>query len=165
MTEGQGPKPTQRSKAASSGQIPHLGSKPPPPRPASTTRMKVSTARSKPEVVASSDDQDLSEVRMRVATPPSSTVGVSLKWKIVIAMASITVATAILIFTSINGKAVNQLSEEIDAKGVRLVKTLASIDAAFWKVAIGSTTKEDRKKKFDFLVQRINPEMTAAARE
>src|SRR5258706_293656 len=39
MTEGQPPKPTQRSKAASSGQIPHLGAKAPPPRPGSTTRI------------------------------------------------------------------------------------------------------------------------------
>jgi serine phosphatase RsbU (regulator of sigma subunit) len=163
MSEGQIPKPTARTK--SSGQIPQLGSKPPPPRPASTTRIKTTTVRhSKPEVVASSDDQDLSEVRRQVATPASATLGLSLRWKIVIAMAAITVATAVLIFVSVNSKAVTQLSDEIDAKGVRLVKTLASIDAAFWKASIGSS-REDRKKKLDFLAQRFNPDLSAAARE
>src|SRR6185295_9638175 len=165
MPEGPGPKPTQRARPSSSGNIPHLGAKAPPPRPASTSRIKQATARSKPEVVASSDDQDLSEVRMRVATPPSSTLGLSLRWKIVIAMAATTIITAVWIFVTVNSKAVAQLSDEIDAKGIRLVKTLSSIDAAFWKVAIGSASKEDRKKKLDFLVQRINPELTAAARE
>jgi serine phosphatase RsbU (regulator of sigma subunit) len=127
--------------------------------------MKPATVRSKPEIVASSEDQDLSEVRMRVATPPSTTMGLSLRWKIVIGMAAITIATTLLIFITVNSKAVAQLSDEINAKGIRLVKTLASVDASFWKVAIGSTAKEDRKKKLDFLMQRTNPELTAAARE
>jgi serine phosphatase RsbU (regulator of sigma subunit) len=163
MSEGKLPKPTARTK--SSGQIPHLGSKAPPPRPSSTTRIKATAARiGKAEVVASSDDQDLSEVRRQVATPASATLGLSLRWKIVIAMAAITIATAILIFVSVSSKAVAQLSEEIDSKGVRLVKTLASIDAAFWKASIG-VSKEDRKKKLDFLAQRFNPDLTAAARE
>jgi serine phosphatase RsbU (regulator of sigma subunit) len=145
--------------------MPHFGEKTGPPRPGSTARIKPATVRSKPEVVASSDDQDVSEVRMRVATPSSSTMGLSLRWKIVIGMASITIATALLIFISVNSKAVAQLSDEINAKGIRLVKTLSSIDASFWKVAIGSAAKEDRKKKLDFLVQRFNPDLTAAARE
>src|SRR5476651_18476 len=131
MPEGPGPKSTQRMKTSSSGQIPHLG-----PKPGSTAKMPIAsttarrtTQRSKAEVVSSSDDQELSAVRQRVAPPPISTLGLSLKWKIVIAMAAITVATAMLIFVSINSKAVNQLSDEIDGKGIRLVKTLASIDA------------------------------------
>ena len=168
MSEGHAPKPaSQRTRQPSSGSHQQLGSKGGPGRPGSTSRMKQqpSTARSKPEVVASSEDQDLSEVRMRVATPPSATLGLSLRWKIVIAMAAITVATAILIFITVNSKAVAQLSDEINAKGIRLVKTLSSIDASFWKVAIGSTTKEDRRKKLDFLMKSINNEMTTAARE
>lgn len=162
MPEGAAPKPTSRK--ASSGQIPHLGSKGPVQRPGSTARIKTTSGRSKPEVVASSDDQEVSEVRLRVAPPPSATLGLSLRWKIVLAMAAITITTAILIFVSVNSKAVTQLSDEIDAKGVRLVKTLASIDAAFWKTAI-SVSKEDRRKKLDFLAQRFNPELTPAARE
>jgi len=164
MSEGQPSKPPPR-KPQSSGKMAHLGEKGGPGRPGSTARMKPATVRSKPEVVASSDDQDVSEVRMRVATPPSATLGLSLRWKIVIGMAAITIATAMLIFITVNSKAVAQLSDEINAKGIRLVKTLSSIDASFWKVAIGSTGKEDRKKKLDFLVQRFNPELTAAARE
>jgi serine phosphatase RsbU (regulator of sigma subunit) len=155
-------KPSARTK--SSGEIPHLGAKSAPPRPGSTARMKVTGRTSKAEVVASSDDQDLSEVRRSVATPPSSTMGLSLRWKIVIAMAVITIATAMLIFITVKSKAETQLSDEINAKGIRLVKTLASIDAAFWKASIGMS-REDRKKKMDYLAQKINPELTAAARE
>jgi serine phosphatase RsbU (regulator of sigma subunit) len=166
MAEGHAPKPTQKTRPSSSAHHVPLPAKAAPPRPGSTSRMKPATVRSsKPEVVSSSEDQDLSEVRMRVATPPSTTMGLSLRWKIVIGMAAITVATAILIFITVNSKAVAQLSDEINAKGIRLVKTLASVDASFWRVAIGSTSKEDRKKKLDFLMQRTNPEMTAAARE
>jgi sigma-B regulation protein RsbU (phosphoserine phosphatase) len=120
--------------------------------------------RSKPEIVSSSDDEDVSEVRQRVAPPSRATLGLSLRWKIVIAMAAITVATAMLIFVSVNSKAVTQLSDEIDAKGIRLVKTLASVDAPLWKAAMGGL-KEDRKRKLDFLAQKFNPELTAAARD
>jgi len=165
MADGPGPKSTQRMKTSSSGQIPHLGSK-----PGSTAKMPVqpstarrTTNRGKAEVV-SSHDEDVSELRQRVATPAGATLGLSLKWKIVIAMAAITVATAMLIFVSINSKAVTQLSDEIDAKGIRLVKTLASVDAPLWKAAMGGM-KDDRKRKLDFLAQKFNPELSAAARE
>jgi len=163
IPEGQGPSPKPTARPKSSGQVPHLGSKH-PPAPASTTRIKQQTARSKPEIVASRDDDEVSEVRRSVAPPPSATLGLSLRWKIVIGMAAITIATAFIIFITVNSKAVTQLSDEIDAKGVRLVKTLASIDASYWKAAIGMS-KEERKKKFDFLAQKFNPELTAAARE
>jgi len=166
MAESPGPKSSQKAKTASSGQIPHMG-----PKPGSTAKIPMAStttrrgqSRPKAEVVASSDDQDVSEVRQRVAPPPSAPLGLSLKWKIVIAMAAITVATAMLIFVSINSKAVTQLSDEIDAKGIRLVKTLASVDAPLWKAAMGGL-KDDRKRKLDFLSQKFNPELTAAARE
>jgi serine phosphatase RsbU (regulator of sigma subunit) len=167
MSEGPGSSSKHSGRTKSSGQLPQLPAKGGgPPKPGSTSRIKPATVRaSKAEVVASSsDDEDLSEVRMRVATPPSSTQGLSLRWKIVIAMAAITIATAILIFVTVNSKAVAQLSDEINAKGIRLVKTLASIDAAFWKASIGMS-REERKKKMDFLLRKLNPEMTAAARE
>src|SRR5688572_5366962 len=61
-------------------------------------------------------------------------------------------------------KAETQLSDEVNAKGIRLVKTLASIDAAFWKASIGMS-REERKKKMEFLLQKLNTEQTAAARE
>ena len=165
IPEGQGPKP----KPKSSGQIQALGGKGGPPRPGSTARIKPATVRtSKAEVVASHDDDEISEVRRSVAPPLSATLGLSLRWKIVIGMAAITIATAILIFITVNSKAVTQLSDEIDAKGVQMVKTLASIDAAFWKTSIG-ISREERKKKFDFLLQRMSPEGSSppsnAARE
>ena len=122
------------------------------------------TQRSKAEVVSSSDDIDQSEVRARVAPPPTAAMGLSLKWKIVIAMAAVTIATTMLIFVSINSKAVTQLSDEIDAKGIRLVKTLASIDAPLWKAAMGSG-KPERKNKIDFLLSKANAEMVGGARE
>src|SRR5579872_3866595 len=153
-------------RTSSSGQIPHLG-----PKPASTAKIPTAsstsrrtTSRGKAEIVSSRDDEDVSELRQRVAPPSGATLGLSLKWKIVIAMAAITIATAMLIFVSVNSKAVTQLSDEIDAKGIRLVKTLSSIDAPLWKAAMGGM-KEERKKKLDFLAQKFNPDMTAAARE
>jgi serine phosphatase RsbU (regulator of sigma subunit) len=166
MPEGPVPKSTQKAKTTSSGQIPHVGAKPASTAkiPTAPSTARRATQRGKPEIVSSSDGQEVSELRQRVAPPPSAILGLSLKWKIVIAMAAITVSTAMLIFVSINSKAVTQLSDEIDAKGVRLVKTLASIDAPLWKAAMGGL-KEERKKKLDFLAQKFNPDMTAAARE
>jgi serine phosphatase RsbU (regulator of sigma subunit) len=166
MADSPGPKSSPKSKTASSGLIPHMG-----PKPGSTAKIPIASSttrrgstRSKAEIVASSDDEDVSQVRQRVAPPSSATLGLSLRWKIVIAMAAITVATAMLIFVSVNSKAVTQLSDEIDAKGVRLVKTLASVDAPLWKEAMGGL-KGDRKRKLDFLSQKLNPDLTAAARE
>jgi len=167
MPEGPNPKSTQKLKV-SSGQIPHVA------KPGSTGKIPTATStarrltqRSKPEVVSSSssDEGELSGVRQRVAPPSTATLGLSLKWKIVIAMAAITIATAMLIFLSINSKAVNQLSDEIDAKGVRLVKTLASIDVPLWKAAMGGG-KAERKAKIDFMLLKLNPELaSSAARE
>ena len=87
----EGPKPTQKMKT-SSGQIPHLGAPKPGgtgkiPLQPPTARMK-GTKRAQAEVVSSSDDDDQSELRARVAPPPTAVMGLSLKWKIVIAMAA-----------------------------------------------------------------------------
>jgi len=165
MPELPGPKSPQKMKT-SSGQIPHMGPKPGSTAkiPAGSTTSRRATPRSKAEIVSSSDDEEVSELRQRVAPPSGATLGLSLKWKIVIAMAAITVATAMLIFFSINSKAVTQLSDEIDAKGIRLVKTLASVDAPLWKAAIQPAIA-DRKRKLDFLAQKFNQDMTAAGRE
>ncbi len=164
MPDGPAPKSTQKMKA-SSGQIPHLG----PSKAGGTAKIPVQpptarkgSQRNKPEIVASSDDADQSEVRARVAPPPTATLGLSLKWKIVIAMAAVTIATTMLIFVSISSKAVTQLSDEINAKGIRIVKTLASIDAPLWKAAMGSG-KPERKNKIDFLLSKANPEMSGGA--
>ena len=133
MSEGHGSSQKPSARTKSSGQIPQLPAKGGgPPKPGSTSRIKPATVRaSKAEVIASSGDDDVSELRMRVATPAGSTLGLSLRWKIVIATAAITIATAMLIFVTVKSKAETQLSDEVNAKGIRLVKTLASIDAAF----------------------------------
>ncbi|HZE98816.1 MAG TPA: SpoIIE family protein phosphatase [Planctomycetota bacterium] len=166
MPDGPGPKSTQKMKSSSSGQIPHLGAKPSSSSKIQTpgTTARRPNPKNRPQIVSSGGAQELSEVRQRVAPPASSALGLSLRWKIVIAMAAITVGTALLIFFSVNSKAVAQLSDEIDAKGVRLVKTLASIDPPLWKAAIQPATA-DRKRKLDFLAQKFNPDLTAAARE
>ena len=64
------------------------------------------------------------------------TRGFSLRWKIVAAIAAVTFLSGLLIFIVVYGKAVDQLDAEIDAKGERLVSTLASIDESYWYHAI-----------------------------
>ena len=133
-------------KTSSSTQIPQAG-KPPTVRRAAPPPSKV-------EIVASSDDIEASEVRSRMAAGSARPQGLSLRLKIVGAMAGITVATAILIFVVVNSKAVGQLSDEIDAKGVRLCKTLSTIDAGYWKYAI-THRGDEFKKQVDAFMQRI----------
>jgi serine phosphatase RsbU (regulator of sigma subunit) len=105
------------------------------------------------EVVASSDGVEVSQVRRAVASSPRLK-GVSLRWKIVIAMAGITVATAVLIFVVVYSKAVSQLNDEIDAKGTRLVNLLASIDADYWMTAI-HTQENSREADFQDLITAL----------
>jgi sigma-B regulation protein RsbU (phosphoserine phosphatase) len=88
------------------------------------------------------DDRELSSVHRRVAGLGRSAVGLSLRWKIVLGMSSITVLTALLIFVVVSRKAVAQLNDEIDAKGVRLVKMLATIDPQYWTYAIRQDKNE-----------------------
>lgn len=110
---------------------------------------------SRPEVVASidDDDKDSSQVRRITAAPPAPR-GLSLRWKIVVGMAAITITTGILISLVVYPKAVRQLDVTIDEKGVRLVRTLATIDGGYWMYAIYQT-KEDRQEKLDMLLSRL----------
>ncbi len=159
MPESTPPKPTRRVPPAGSSP----GLKPVAPRPSSSTHIPQSgrtpTVRrsvppaSKVEVVVDGGDIDATSVRTTLARSAANPRGLSLRWKIVCAMTGITIATAILIFVVVYKKAVDQLSDEIDSKGVRLCKTLATIDGAYWKVAIGSS-KDDRKKKIDLFLQK-----------
>ncbi|HLF93167.1 MAG TPA: SpoIIE family protein phosphatase [Planctomycetota bacterium] len=161
MAESTPPKPTRRIPSAGSSP----GLKPVGQRPSSSTQIphtgRTTTARraapppaSRAEVVASSDDIGASSVRSTMARGASNPRGLSLRWKIVCAMTGITIATAILIFVVVYKKAVDQLSSEIDSKGVRLCKTLATIDGTYWKAAIGSS-KDARKKKLDLFLQKV----------
>jgi serine phosphatase RsbU (regulator of sigma subunit) len=166
-------KPTPRtSRVGLSGSSPGL--KPVPARPPSSTLIpstgKTPTARRaaappKADIVASSDEVETSDVRTRMASGSMRPKGLSLRWKIVASMAGITITTAVLIFVVVYNKAVNQLSDEIDTKGVRLCKTLAMIDAAYWRYAIGHRPEEFRKR-VDALLQKLpEVQMNEVARQ
>lgn len=107
------------------------------------------------EVVASSDQMEVSQVRQAVAGR-SKLKGLSLRWKIVLAMAGTGVSTAILIFVAVYTKAVSQLNDEINAKGMRLVELLASIDPDYWLTAI-HTQEHSREVELDELVNSLRP--------
>jgi serine phosphatase RsbU (regulator of sigma subunit) len=156
-----GLKPVTKSIAAkpsSSTQIPHTGK-------VSTVRRAVAPPPSKAEIVSSGDDFEGSEVRTRMASGSTRPKGLSLRWKIVCAMTGITVATAILIFVVVNKQAVDQLSDEIDAKGVRLCKTLSTIDPGYWKYSI-THRGDDFRKQVDNFIQRLpDTQMNEVARQ
>ena len=123
MPDSTPPRPTQRiGKPASSGSSPGLkavttrGSSTQIPHAGKTTTARRIAGRA--EVVASGEDLEASQVRQRMASGGTRPMGLSLRWKIVCGMGAITVATAVLIFIVVYSKAVNQLSDEIDLKGV-----------------------------------------------
>ncbi|HYE98811.1 MAG TPA: SpoIIE family protein phosphatase [Planctomycetota bacterium] len=125
-------------------------------KPAGNTR-RMPTATEGPVVVSSVDDseRDLSRVRQRVhGGSRLRPHGLSLRLKIVLAMAGVTVVTALLIFVAVNSKAVSQLNDEIDKKGVRLVKTLSTIDPTYWMYAIHQS-KDDRRVMADQLLKEL----------
>jgi serine phosphatase RsbU (regulator of sigma subunit) len=129
-------------------------------KPGSSSRLRVPAVRREdpepegPELVSSGEDLNVSQIRRKVAGTSMAPRGLSLRWKIVLGMTGITVVTAILIFIVVYTKAVGQLDDEIDAKGVRLVKTLATIDAPYWAYAINQA-KDDRRQKFDQMLQQL----------
>jgi serine phosphatase RsbU (regulator of sigma subunit) len=151
-------------KATSSSRIPAA---------APTRRMPREAASEGAEIVASEEDLEVSSVRQKVGTHSSVPKGLSLRWKIVVAMSAVTVLTALLIFVVVFNKAMAQLSREIDAKGVRLCRLLSHLDGAYWRAAIGGD-KDTRRKQLDgFLFKaaggrdpeaaekllRVNPEL------
>jgi sigma-B regulation protein RsbU (phosphoserine phosphatase) len=135
--------------------------KPAAPKSNSSTAIPAAKASSRrtpasgPEIVASSSEIEVSRVRQRVSTGGARPQGLSLQWKMVIAMAGITVATALMIFIVVYNKAVDQLEGEIDDKGVRLVKTLSLIDPGYWKFVIYDRP-EERKKQMDAFMKRLS---------
>jgi serine phosphatase RsbU (regulator of sigma subunit) len=150
MPEGQPPRPSK----------PLTGRVPAPIKPGSSTSIRpaggtrrVPSAPSEPEVVVSSDS-DHSTVRRRVGAGSLKPRGLSLRWKIVVGMTGITVVTAILIFVVVYAKAVGQLNDEIDNKGVRITKTLSTIDSQYWLFAIYQSRGE-RQSKLDRLLQSL----------
>ncbi len=91
-----------------------------------------------PEVVVSAGQEQSSTVRRRVGARGPMLAGLSLRWKIVLGMAGITLVTGVLIFIVVYSKAVGQLNDEINLKGVTLLNLLASIDDEYWHAAINS---------------------------
>jgi len=166
MAEGTPPKPvTPRPSAGKPPATPlkqsstHLrpSSSTAVPRAGTTARRAPPKSETVPkgpvEVVASSDGVEVSQVRRTVASG-LQVRGLSLRWKIVLAMVGITVATAVLIFVVVYSKAVSQLNDQINMKGTRLVNLLASIDADYWATAI-HTHENSRETDFQELVTAL----------
>ncbi len=153
MAEGSGGKPGHGKSPSSSGSR-HV-----PPKPISSTRIRTASGGKPtpppegPQLV-SSGREEFSEIRRKVGSVPMTPRGLSLRWKIVLGMTGITIVTAILIFVVVYTKAVGQLDDEIDAKGVRLVKTLTTIDSSYWSYAIYQS-KDDRRQKLDRMLQQL----------
>lgn len=153
-------KPGAKRPSSSSRQVPAV-------KPGSSTRIRTSNTPKRPmpahpepesegpELVSSGEDRDVSQVRRKVGSVPLAPAGLSLRWKIVLGMAGITIVTAVLIFVVVYTKAVGQLNSEIDAKGVRIVKTLSTIDAAYWRYAIMQPPEDVSRKRVDQLLQRL----------
>ncbi len=113
------------------------------------------TADGTAEVVTAGPEQEDSAVRRRVAPGPSIRRGLSLKWKIAAAMSSVTFVAGVLIFIVVYNKAVDQLNDEINAKGERLVLTLASVDEEYWHTAIHWP---DRQAEFHLFLRKLDPQ-------
>ncbi len=97
--------------------------------------------------VVTSDEADASEVRRRVSGSYARK-GLSLTWKIAVAIVGVTFLTGLLTFIVVYNKAVDRLNDEINAKGDRLVNTLASIDEEYWYTAIHWNDREAEFKEF-----------------
>src|ERR1043166_4623359 len=173
MPEPTPPKPTQRAQKTSlSGSSPGLKTvKTVTPKPGATGPIPRATTARRPrpppkaEVVSSSEDIEVSSVRQTMATTGGGLQGLSLRWKIVAAMVGITVVPAIFIFIVAHGKASSQPKRETAAKGVRRVKTPATIDPAYWKYAI-HYQPDERKRMFDVFLKAIpDLQMNEVARQ
>ena len=84
------------------------------------------------ETVVSSTQQERTKTRQIVADPGGPAISLSLGRKIALAMAAVTLITAVLVFVSAESKSADLLDREIDARGARLVQALASIEPAYW---------------------------------
>jgi len=114
-----------------------------------STRVKAHTQKHPPvkpedlhgevEVVSSGAEEDATRVRSRVRGDHEggpAPRGLGLRQKIMIAMASVTIVTSILIFVVVYVKAVGQLSDEIDSKGYAMARLLQSVDPEVWLAAM-----------------------------
>ncbi len=161
--------------AAAIPKTPHQPTpKPAPKNPPTSVTKKTATSRLKPasrephgpiEVVSSSDQQEEEQKARRnsmaaAASGSDAMKGISLRWKIMIAMAGVTLLAAMLIFVVVYNKAVDQLNAEIDAKGLRLVNTIASIDGDFWLMSLHQDPMI-RRERVDSLIREVWPDWTS----
>jgi serine phosphatase RsbU (regulator of sigma subunit) len=89
-----------------------------------------------PDPVVSSSHAEQTQTRKLVADPGGARVTLSLGRKIALAMAGVVLLTAALVFITAQSKSTDLLDREIDARGARLVQTLASIEPAYWLEAM-----------------------------
>ncbi len=144
---GKPPLPSTTRRVVTKGpqtQAARAGTPPPAPAPpkkapASTVMKKSDRTGKAPavpqgevEVVVSNEGQEATHVRQRVRGEAHMERGLGLRQKIMIAMASVTIITAILIFIVVYVKAVQQLSDEIDSKGVAQTRLMASMGPEIW---------------------------------
>src|SRR5688572_14183713 len=91
-------------------------------------------------------EPEQTKTRSLVADPGGVRVALPLARKIALAMAGVTLLTSALVFFSAQSKSADLLDREIDARGARLVQTLASIEPAYWLESMkgGRTAWRDR---------------------
>lgn len=169
MSKPRGPRPspvpsssgtTRPVKPVSSSRVRPVPASPPsstavPRRPPTGPHKPVAPApRAEPEVVVASEEEEISTVRRRVHASPPRGRTFSLRDKIVLSTAGITLVTGLIVFIVVYVKAADLFNEEINAKGVALLNTLASIDEDYWITAI-HTREESRQAEFDTLVERL----------
>ncbi|MBI2930944.1 MAG: SpoIIE family protein phosphatase [Planctomycetes bacterium] len=155
------------------------GAAPPPPPgqkgPPSTVARHVESAHTKTrkheppspyqgavEVVTTRGEGNSTKVRARVRGDVA-VHGMGLRQKIMIAMASVTIVTAILIFIVVYVKATGQLSDEIDSKGIAQARLMASIDPEIWMAAMYQDPVV-RDERMTDLIHRFDPEWNADVR-
>ena len=81
-------------------------------------------------------EPEQTRTRSIVADPGGGPVSLSLGRKIALAMAGVTLLTSALVFFPAQSKSADLLDREIDARGARLVETLASIEPSYWLEAM-----------------------------
>ena len=109
------------------------------------------------EVVTSSEGRrDTRVLRAVEDTAGGAAPTFPLGRKIFVATASVALVTSAFIFFAVRSRSIAYLDREIDAKGVRLVETLASIDTSYWFAAIHQDRPEWRDR-VEALGGRLRP--------
>ncbi len=119
-----------------------------------TIAMKKQVLEGPVEIVSSGGEADVTDVRHRVRGD-QQLAGLSLRQKIMISMASVTILTTLLIFVVVYSRSVDLLNQEIDAKGIAQTRLMMSIDPEFWITAMYGSF--NREIKIDALIKQFDP--------